>query len=146
MASSSPPPYFQETPDLSIPIPNTSKRLALTWEHTRAIQKLSRFFARLYTRTQNSEDKTGLEKYKSWMVTLFQMNASIHEGTTLSRNQLLTSRVSATERRGHYMPVSQVRGCAGGFSRGPWTSEYAHNPRNELHSRVQRYRQPCARN
>ena len=80
MSSSSPPPYFTETPDLWIPIPNTPRRLALTWEHTRAIQRLGRFFGRLYARTQNSEDKTGLEKYRSWMITLFQMNASIHEG------------------------------------------------------------------
>lgn len=82
MANSwSPPPYFSSPPDLWIPIPNTPHRLPLTWEHIRAIRRLARFFARLYDRTQRSEEKTGLEKYKSWMITLFQMNASIHEGT-----------------------------------------------------------------
>ena len=78
--SSSPPPYFSSPPDVWIPIPNTLHRLPLTWEHTRAIQKLAKFFAGLYYQTQRSEEKAGLDKYKSWMVTLFQMNASIHEG------------------------------------------------------------------
>ena len=81
MSTSSPPPYFSSPPDVWIPIPNTPYRLPLTWTHTRAIQRLSRFFARLYIRVQEIEDKTGLEKYKSWMTTLFQMTASIHEGT-----------------------------------------------------------------
>lgn len=77
----SPPPYFSSPPDIWIPIPNTSHRLPLTWEHTRAISRLARFFAGLYSRTQrNEEEKTGLDKYRSWMITLFQMNASIHEG------------------------------------------------------------------
>jgi hypothetical protein len=80
--SSSPPPYFSGRPDLWIPIPNTRYRLPLTWEHTRAIQRLSRFFGRLYSRAEKSPEKSGLEKYKSWMITLFQMSASIHEGTS----------------------------------------------------------------
>jgi len=78
---SSPPPYFSAEPDVWIPIPNTSYRLPLTWEHTKAIQRLARFFARLYARVQQTEEKAGLEKYKSWMITLFQMAASVHEGT-----------------------------------------------------------------
>jgi len=53
--------------------------LPLTWEHTQAIARLARFFARLYLRVQQTEEKTGIAKYKSWMTTLFQMNASIHE-------------------------------------------------------------------
>ena len=76
----SPPPYFSSPPDVWIPIPNTPYRLPLTWEHTRAIQVLSRFFARLFLRVQELEDTSGLEKYRSWMITLFQMTASIHEG------------------------------------------------------------------
>jgi len=118
MSSSSPPPYFTETPDLWIPIPNTPRRLALTWEHTRAIQRLGRFFGRLYARTQNSEDKTGLEKYRSWMITLFQMNASIHEGTYSSRTWTLMDRISSAERRGQHMPVPDLRRSCRGFSRG----------------------------
>jgi hypothetical protein len=78
--SASPPPYYSNAPDIWIPIPNTPYRLPLTWDHTFAIQLLCPFFARLYSRVQETEDKTGLEKYKSWMTTLFQMSASIHEG------------------------------------------------------------------
>ena len=78
---SSPPPYFSSEPDVWIPIPNTTYRLPLTWEHTKAIQRLARFFARLYSRVQETEERAGLDKYKSWMTTLFQMTASIHEGT-----------------------------------------------------------------
>jgi hypothetical protein len=78
---SSPPPYFSSEPDLWIPIPNTTHRLPLTWEHTKAIARLARFFARLYSRVQRTEEKVGIAKYKSWMTTLFQMDASIHEGT-----------------------------------------------------------------
>jgi hypothetical protein len=80
MGDSSPPPYFSSPPDLWIPIPNTSCRLPLTWKHTSAISKLSRFFARLYVRTQQSQEQAGLDKFRSWMVTLFQMNSSINEG------------------------------------------------------------------
>jgi len=72
-------PAPREVADLYIPIPNTHNRLPLTWEHTRAIQQLSRFFARLYARVSATEDKDGLNKYQSWMITLFQMDASIHE-------------------------------------------------------------------
>ena len=78
--SSSTPPFFSGAPNLTIPIPNTRHRLPLTWEHAKAIQRLSRFFARLYARAGRTPDKTGLEKYKSWMVTLFQVESSIHEG------------------------------------------------------------------
>ena len=81
--TTSPPPYFTDPIDLHIPIPNTSRQLPLTWVHVRAIQRLARFFARLFDRTQKGEDKTGLEKYRSWMTTLFQMITSIHEGRKL---------------------------------------------------------------
>lgn len=81
MTNDSPPAVFAETPNLWIPIPNTSKWLPLTWEHTHAIRLLSRFFAGLYLRTQQSEDHRGLEKYRSWMITLCQMTATIYDGT-----------------------------------------------------------------
>ena len=80
MANDSPAPFFTGTPDISIPIPYTSLELPLTWEHTRAIRRLARFFAGLYTRTQQSQEQGGLDKCKSWMVTLCQMTASIHDG------------------------------------------------------------------
>jgi hypothetical protein len=146
MAASSPPPYFTDTPDLWIPIPNTPQRLALSWEHTRAIQRLGRFFARLYARTQNSEDKTGLEKYRSWMITLFQMNASIHEGTYSSRTWTLMDRTSTAERCGQYMSLHHIRRCSGGFSRGARRGKHIDYPRHELHSRVQGYQHSHARN
>jgi hypothetical protein len=74
------PPYLASPPDLWIPIPNTRERLPLTWDHTRAIQRLARFFAKLFFRVQQTEEQDGLAKYQSWMMTLFQMDASIHEG------------------------------------------------------------------
>ena len=59
----------------------TKDSLPLTWEHTRAIQRLARFFARLYRHVLGSDDKVALGKYENWMTTLFQMIASIQEGT-----------------------------------------------------------------
>src|SRR5271169_4683460 len=78
--SMTPPPYFTYPPDIRIPIPNTRHRLPLIWEEIRAIQRLAKFFAGLYSQMQSCDDQSGLEKYKSWMITLFQMNASIYEG------------------------------------------------------------------
>jgi hypothetical protein len=83
MTNDSPVPFFSEPPDLWIPIPNTTHRLPLTWEHTKAIRRLARFFAGLYTRTQQSEEQGGLEKYRSWMITLCQMTATIYDGINL---------------------------------------------------------------
>ena len=79
--SFSQPLLFSGTPDLWIPIPNTLHRLPLTWKHMKAIQRLSRFFAHLYTRAGMIPENNGLEKYKSWMITLFQVNATIYDGT-----------------------------------------------------------------
>ena len=93
----SPPPYFSAPPDLWISIPNTTHRLPLTWQHTKAIQRLGRFFARLYLRVQQSEDQTGLEKYKSWMTTLFQMTASIHEGMKFCETKLTAELVGRND-------------------------------------------------
>ena len=82
-SETSPPPYFASTPDLQIPIPRTDYKLPLTWDHVKAIQRLARFFARLYEQAQESEDKSSLGKYERWMITLFQMDASIRDGTFL---------------------------------------------------------------
>jgi hypothetical protein len=79
-----------------IPIPNTSYRLPLTWDHTRAIEKLAKFFAGLYYRTERSDEKVGLDKYKNWMITLIQMQSSIYEGKYLEMG-LLTGRVGSTK-------------------------------------------------
>ena len=85
MTNDSPLPFFSEPADLCIPIPNTTQRLPLTWEHTKAIRRLARFFAGLYTRTLQSEEQGGLEKYKSWMITLSQMTATIYDGITSTK-------------------------------------------------------------
>src|SRR5947207_12162602 len=77
---SAPPPYFSNPPDLWIPIPNTSHGLPMTWQHTKAVRKLARFFGRLYSQEQTTENQANLEKYRGWMVTLFQMDTSIREG------------------------------------------------------------------
>jgi len=71
---------FIETPDIWVPIPNTSESLPLTWEHTGAIRRLGRFFARLYTNHQQSQIQDDREKCRSWMVMLGQMTASIYDG------------------------------------------------------------------
>ena len=78
--SSPPPPYFSEEPDLLIPIPNTQSWLPLTWAHAKAIERLERFFARLFRRVGESDEKDGLEKYQQWMTTLFHMRAEIYVG------------------------------------------------------------------
>jgi hypothetical protein len=78
--NSSPPPYFSTPPDLWIPIPNTSHGLPLTWQHTKAVRKLARFFARLYSSEQRTPGQANIDKYQSWMTTLFQMDTSIREG------------------------------------------------------------------
>jgi hypothetical protein len=95
MTNDSPAPFFNEPPDIWVPIPNTSQGLPLTWEHTKAIRQLARFFGGLYARTQQSEEQSGLEKYKSWMVTLFQMTASIYDGKIHGLNFIVNAKNSS---------------------------------------------------
>jgi hypothetical protein len=82
-------PSYCTSPDICIPIPGTSSRLPLTWAHIRAIQRLEKFFARLYDQTQE-------EKYGSWMITLFQINASIHDGNAQDEIEFANSRTRAS--------------------------------------------------
>src|SRR5271156_3639280 len=89
-SETTPPPFFASSPDIEIPIPRTDYKLPLTWEHVKAIQRLARFFARLYEQTQQSDDRSSLGKYERWMITLFQMDASIRDGTFLCMRHKLT--------------------------------------------------------
>ena len=77
-STSSPPPYFSSPPDLWILIPNTLYRLPLTWEDSIAIYKFAKCFARLYLTTQQSPEK---DKFRGWMITLFQIDNPIRDGT-----------------------------------------------------------------
>jgi hypothetical protein len=80
-----PPPrcsYFPSNPDIWIPVPNTPYQLPLTWKHALAIQRVARFCAKLRAKAQQSEGNRGLENYESWMITLFQIDASIRQGIT----------------------------------------------------------------
>lgn len=108
-SENTPPPFFASQPDLEIPIPRTDYKLPLTWQHVKAIQRLTRFFARLYEQTRQAEDQASLGKYERWMVTLFQMDASIRDGMVLGMTHDVDGRAGLTEQAGgnrafHYIP------------------------------------------
>jgi len=74
------PPYLQAQPDLQIPIPNTHHRLPLSWSHVIAIRKLMRFFGRIYRQMQQTGEQEGIDKYRTWMMVLLEMDTTIREG------------------------------------------------------------------